>query len=381
MWIPFYSIYFYAFNPVRKVKSRWIIFDKLCSMAPSSGPFTVSPNQSIGGQCVCRGGVQLTVTSGHCSVSGRQRMIMSKSTSKPSRLLDFMFCAGFVLGFCLCFMAIAYYKAYQISQETVPLPSWSSSKNYPSVHHSAVATNASVLSPLPPTPSSSRLLCWVLTSPQTLWTRAKHIVNTWGPRCDTLLFMSSKLDLLFPGTVLALATEEGRANLYNKTIAAFNLLHDGPDKPVYLGRRFRRFVHQGYMSGGAGYVLSRESVRRYVRALHHGTCTQSTSAEDLLLGFCLQKLGVPAGDSRDHQHRETFHPLWLGKLLCTEDILPKWFHQYNYYPSKVGPDCCSNSSVSFHYVEPVRMYMLDYFLYHLSPVGGHNPKLGETREE
>lgn len=32
-----------------------------------------------------------------------------------------------------------------------------------------------------------------------------------------------------------------------------------PDKPVYLGRRFRRFVHQGYMSGGAGYVLSRES--------------------------------------------------------------------------------------------------------------------------
>ncbi|XP_020326457.2 glycoprotein-N-acetylgalactosamine 3-beta-galactosyltransferase 1-like [Oncorhynchus kisutch] len=317
-------------------------------------------------------------------------MIMSKSTSKPSKLLDFMFCAGFVLGFCLCFMAIAYYKAYQISQETVPLPSRTIS--------------LLVLSPLPPTPSSGRLLCWV-------WTRAKHIVNTWGPRCDTLLFMSSKPDLLFPGTVLALATEEGRANLYNKTMAAFNLLHDGyldradwflkadddtyvivenlrlllsrfsPDKPVYLGRRFRRFVHQGYMSGGAGYVLSRESVRRYVRALHHGACTQSTSAEDLLLGFCHQKLGVPAGDSRDHQHRETFHPLWLGKLLCTEDILPKWFHQYNYYPSKVGPDCCSNSSVSFHYVEPVRMYMLDYFLYHLSPVGGHNPKLGETREE
>lgn len=108
-----------------------------------------------------------------------------------------------------------------------------------------------------------------------------------------------------------------------------------PDQPVYLGRRFRRFVHQGYMSGGAGYVLSRESVSRYVRALHHGTCSQSTSAEDLLLGFCLQKLGVPAGDSRDLQHRETFHPLWLGKLLSTEDTLPKWFHQYNYYPSKV----------------------------------------------
>lgn len=144
-----------------------------------------------------------------------------------------------------------------------------------------------------------------------------------------------------------------------------------PDKPVYLGRRFRRFVHQGYMSGGAGYVLSRESVRRYVRALHHGTCTQSTSAEDLLLGFCLQKLGVPAGDSRDHQHRETFHPLWLGKLLCTEDILPKWFHQYNYYPSKV----VSKSSLSVEHISndlpsvPLSFLLICFFPFFLTLSG------------
>uniref|UniRef100_A0A4W5PIB1 N-acetylgalactosaminide beta-1,3-galactosyltransferase n=1 Tax=Hucho hucho TaxID=62062 RepID=A0A4W5PIB1_9TELE len=244
-----------------------------------------------------------------------------------------------------------------------------------SVHHCAVATNTSVLSPLPPspTPSSGRLLCWVLTSPQTLWTRAKHIVNTRGPRYDTLLLMSSKLDLLFPGTVLALATEEGRANLYNKyqpvpyldkadwflkaddtyvIVENLRLLLSlfSPDKPVYLGRRFCRFVHQGYMSGGAGYVLSRESVSRYVRG--------------------------PAPWN--------LHPVHLCRgptagLLPPEGNLPP--PVYNYYPSKVGPDCCSNSFVSSHYVKPVRMYMLDYFLYHLNPVGGHSPKLGETREE
>lgn len=36
-------------------------------------------------------------------------------------------------------------------------------------------------------------------------------------------------------------------------------------KPLYLGCRFRPYSPQGYMSGGAGMVLSREALDRVVK--------------------------------------------------------------------------------------------------------------------
>lgn len=43
-----------------------------------------------------------------------------------------------------------------------------------------------------------RILCWIITSPNNLYTKGIPVKETWGKRCNKLIFISSKADPNFP---------------------------------------------------------------------------------------------------------------------------------------------------------------------------------------
>ncbi|KAM9344056.1 glycoprotein-N-acetylgalactosamine 3-beta-galactosyltransferase 1-A [Pholidichthys leucotaenia] len=252
-----------------------------------------------------------------------------------------------------------------------------------------------------------RILCWVMTRPYNLKTRARHVRATWSQHCNVVVFMSSMEDPDFP--TVGLGTREGRDQLYWKTIRAFHYVHEHhvneadwflkadddtyvvvdnlrwilsnhtPEEPIYFGKRFKPYSKQGYMSGGAGYVLSKEALKRFVKGFQSKVCKHTTHVEDLALGQCLEKMGVMAGDSRDTLHRETFHPFVPEHHLTTKFDKNFWYWSYCYYPIVEGPQCCSDLAVSFHYVEADLMYALEYYTYHLraySYVPRYRPSVG-----
>ncbi|CAG9862134.1 unnamed protein product [Phyllotreta striolata] len=253
-----------------------------------------------------------------------------------------------------------------------------------------------------------KVLCWVMTAPKNHDAKAKHIKATWGKRCNVLLFMSSQEDKTLPA--VALNVSEGRNNLWAKTKSAFEyvyrkhfddadwfmkadddtyvvvenlrymLRNADPQQPVYYGCKFKPYVKQGYMSGGAGYVLSKEALRRFVEEAipNKKMCRKDPGgAEDVELGKCMQAVKVKAGDSRDAEHRGRFFPFDPAHhLIPGHTDRSFWYWSYVFYEEKQGMECCSDTAISFHYIGPHMMYEMEYLIYHLKPFGiGYNPSL------
>ncbi|XP_076035286.1 glycoprotein-N-acetylgalactosamine 3-beta-galactosyltransferase 1-like isoform X2 [Oratosquilla oratoria] len=310
------------------------------------------------------------------------------------------FCLGFGIGVLLNFVVTVSWDAFQGS----PAPSrWYSSdrKGESNELREEIDTKFDGLHPfdvIPPRAASQpRILCYLLVGPSTHHT-ALHVKHTWGQRCDKTIFFSTRHDDLL-GTVI-LDVPEGYSVLWAKSMAALNHLYrnysdydwflKGDDdtyvivenlrkflgtreaeNPVYFGVKFRKFVKQGYMSGGGGYVLSREALRRFaedaVRIKDQEKCPNRSTkgAEDLQLGLCLEAVGVKAGDGLDEEGKPLFFSHSPTSLFYKVALINKlhWYWRYIWHKHEVGPDCCSIHPISFHEIDPRMMWTLEVLLY------------------
>ncbi|XP_042882087.1 glycoprotein-N-acetylgalactosamine 3-beta-galactosyltransferase 1-like [Penaeus japonicus] len=259
-----------------------------------------------------------------------------------------------------------------------------------------------------------RVLCYILVGPTT-HKSALNVRATWGRRCDAMVFFSTKEDPELRPEVLKV--QEGYGFLWAKAKAALTHLHRhypdfdwylkadddtfvivenlryflrdlDPKEPVYYGVKFRQHVKQGYMSGGGGYVLSREAVRRFVtEALATKDQTKCATeavrgAEDLLLGQCLESVGVRAGDSLDASGKPRFfshNPLSLFYKAPLVNRL-HWYWRYIWHKHDVGPDCCSPHLISFHDVDARMMWTLETLLYRVRIHHEMQPPVGAATQ-
>nr|CDS29437.1 glycoprotein N acetylgalactosamine [Hymenolepis microstoma] len=242
-----------------------------------------------------------------------------------------------------------------------------------------------------------RIYAIVITSPAGKNKKAVHVKATWAKRADGFTFISSEEDKDLPA--IRATDKEGRSVLWEKTRKGFMYIyHNHLDKydfflktdddtyvivenlkfllsflnasePFILGRKLK-FKNIIFPSGGAGYVLSRAAMKLMTEGMigDTKTCAASLLPEDIRIGYCARDTGVKWIDSLDEHGLEVFHPFEVQHLISKASMeSTPWIYRRNYYPLRTGFDCCSEHSVSFHYVKAENMYLMELLIYHLYP--------------
>lgn len=136
---------------------------------------------------------------------------------------------------------------------------------------------------------------------------------------------------------------------------------------LFLGRVFAPPNQNAFNSGGAGYILDKKALQVLGSHLDDQKCFphQVGFWEDVNVANCLKVSGgITPYDTRDRLERERFHPFNPGNHLDYRIPLKNsdWYPKYS--PNlKIGFECCSEQSVSFHYLKEKALYDIYNYLY------------------
>jgi glycoprotein-N-acetylgalactosamine 3-beta-galactosyltransferase len=188
-----------------------------------------------------------------------------------------------------------------------------------------------------------KLMCLVYTMADAHANRIRAMRDTWAGGCDGFLAFSTKSDPRFPVISLEHEGPESYDNMWQKvrsiwrfvgknyleefdfffiggddlfvmphnlkTYLASLVYKDGADpetKEYFVGRRFNPGGHDPFNSGGAGYSLSRATLRKFLANMDDNqrcSAKARTSMEDVMIARCLKNLGIHYTDTRDANGR------------------------------------------------------------------------------
>jgi glycoprotein-N-acetylgalactosamine 3-beta-galactosyltransferase len=242
------------------------------------------------------------------------------------------------------------------------------------------------------------------------------IIDTWGKRCDKLLFTSIedvpeknvvKIPNIVQGKDLWKIVHSAFTYVWEEIIVRNNEHYDWifkldddsfviienfkhlvreknytSDQPYYLGLTTPNHGVNHQFNTGSGYVISKKSLEIVAPHLPSSksysgddpkACTTNKGwAEDLMMSECLKPLGILPNDSKDDMQRESFlvfHPADHLQMVRRKDST-SWF--WNNKPKTVrhGGNCCSTRPITWHgYKVESRShrayYYMDYLMYEL----------------
>lgn len=237
-----------------------------------------------------------------------------------------------------------------------------------------------------------KVVCIILTRPFELTSKAKTVWQTWAKRCDKTHFATSAdtnqlniNEFNLPILKTSVSNEKGdtrfmSAKLFEsldlvneiyKTSEDINWFFIADDDTYAIIENLKDFINEkqtnesvnytretyGYNfdydfhSGGAGILFHRQVLTEFAKNFKTKCSTYLDGPGDVMLSKCLKLMNINMGESRDTLNLDRFLPLAL---------LGNWAQSPT---SKLTVNCCSEKTISFHYIQSHEMLKIDTLLY------------------